>query len=148
MSEISTLRLYLLRSLYLFIAVGLSIYVWPAILSPSSKVVDSHTVVQAMLGTLSLLSLLGLRYPLKMLPLLIFELGWKIFWIVAFALPMWLGPGLNEYARDTLLETAVGVVLIPLILPWGFIFRNYVRAPSTPWFKTGYSGTTDHPQSV
>jgi hypothetical protein len=138
MSEVSIFRLYLLRAMYLLIAVGLGLTIWPAIISPPSVTANPSTVVRALLGALallSLLSLLGLRYPLQMLPLLIFELLWKIIWIVAFALPMWLGPGLDAYAKESLFACGMGVVSVALVLPWGFIFRQYIQAPSTPWSK-------------
>jgi hypothetical protein len=135
MSEVSSFRLYLLRAMYLLIAVGLGLTIWPAIISAPSVVANSSTVVRALLGALALLSLLGLRYPLQMLPLLIFELLWKLIWIVAFALPMWMGPGLDAYASETLFACSIGVVLTPLVLPWRLIFRQYVQAPATPWSK-------------
>lgn len=135
MSDVSTFRLYLLRAMYLLIAVGMGMNIWPAIISPPSVVANANSVVRALLGALTLLALLGLRYPLQMLPLLIFELLWKLIWIVAVALPIWLGPGLDAYAAETLFECSIGVVLVPLVLPWGFIFRQYIQAPSTPWSK-------------
>ncbi len=137
MSEVSTFRLYLLRAMYLLISVGLGLTIWPAIISPPSVAANASTVVRALLGALALLSLLGLRYPLQMLPLLIFELLWKVIWIAAFALPMWLGPGLDTYGQETLFACGMGVILVPLVLPWGFIFRQYIQAPSTPWSKSG-----------
>lgn len=133
MSDVTTFRLYLLRAMYLLISVGLGLVIWPAIISPPSLVANASTVVRALLGALALVSLLGLRYPLQMLPLLIFELLWKVIWIVAFALPMWAGPGLDAYASETLFACGMGVVLVPLVLPWGFIFRQYILAPSTRW---------------
>lgn len=133
MSDVTTFRLYLLRAMYLFISVGLGLTIWPAIISPPSLVANASTVVRALLGALALVSLLGLRYPLQMLPLLIFELLWKLIWIVAFALPMWAGPGLDAYASETLFACSMGVVLVPLVLPWGFIFRQYIQTPSTRW---------------
>ncbi|RJG15240.1 hypothetical protein D3872_14010 [Massilia cavernae] len=118
--------------MYLLIAVGLALSIWPSIIFPPSVTANSSTVVRSLLGALALMSLLGLRYPLQMLPLLMFELVWKVIWIVAFALPMWMGPGLDAYASETLFATAMGVILVPLVLPFGYILRHYFKAPSTP----------------
>ncbi|MEQ1597635.1 MAG: hypothetical protein ABL985_21345, partial [Casimicrobium sp.] len=59
---------------------------------------------KAMLGALALLSFLGLRYPLQMLPLMIYELAWKTVWIMTIALPAWLNhrmtAGIEELFYD------------------------------------------------
>lgn len=133
MSEVSTVRLYLLRAMYLLISVGLALNIWPLIISPPTLNANANTVVWSLLGGLALVSLLGLRYPLQMLPVLIFELVWKVIWVVAFAVPMWMGPGLDAYAAETLFACGMGVVLVPLVLPWGYIVRHYFKAASTPW---------------
>ena len=133
MSEVSIFRLYLLRAMYLLIALGLAATVWPVIISPPNLIAGPTSVVRALLGALALLSLLGLRYPLKMLPLLLFELLWKIIWVVGSALPMWLGPGLDQYASESLFACLMGVVLVPIVLPWRYVARHFARAPSEPW---------------
>lgn len=133
MNQISTVRLFLLRAMYLLLVVGLGLTMWPAIIAPPGVTANAGTVVRSLLGALCLLSLLGLRYPLRMLPLLIFELVWKIIWVAAFALPMWMGPGLDAYAAETLFACAIGIVLVPLVLPWRYLAREYWRAPGTPW---------------
>jgi len=133
MSEVSTLRLYLLRAMYLLIAMGLAVTVWPYIVSPPNLTAGPGSVIRALLGALAVLSLLGLRYPLQMLPLLLFELLWKVIWAVASAIPMWLGPGLDEYASETLFACLIGVVLVPIVIPWGYVARHYVQAPGEPW---------------
>ncbi|MDM5177434.1 hypothetical protein F2P44_16395 [Massilia sp. CCM 8695] len=133
MNDMSTLRLSLLRAMYLLLVVGLGLTMWPTIIAPPAVTANAGSVVRSLLGALCLLSLLGLRYPLRMLPLLLFELAWKIIWVVAFALPMWMGPGLDAYAAETLFACVLGIVLVPLVLPWGYIAREYVRAPGTPW---------------
>lgn len=135
MPEVSHLRLSLLRAMYLFIVAGLVMAVWPNIVAPASHVANANTVVWSLLGALSLLAALGLRYPLQMLPLLVFELLWKIIWVAAYAIPMWAGPGLNEYATATLIECSVGLVLLPLVLPWPWLWRRYAQAPGAPWTR-------------
>jgi hypothetical protein len=133
MNDVSTLRLYLLKAMYLLIAVGLAITIWPHIVSPSSLVAGPTSVIRALLGALAVMSLLGLRYPLQMLPLLFFELLWKVIWVTASAVPMWLGPGLDEYASETLFACLMGVVLVPIVVPWGYVIKRYVRSAGEPW---------------
>ena len=83
------------------------------------------------------MSLLGLRYPLKMLPLLLFELLWKVIWVSASAIPMWLGPGLDEYASETLFACLMGVVLVPIAIPWSYVLNHYLRASGDRWRGAG-----------
>lgn len=131
--ELSVLRLNLLRGMYLLIAVGLGFTIWPEILFPSSSQADENTVVSALLGALAMMCLLGFRYPLKMLPLLIFEFLWKLIWVMAFAYRMWRDTGLDSYAADTLFACLVGLVLVPIILPWGYVFGLYIKAKGEPF---------------
>jgi hypothetical protein len=133
MSDVSALRLYLLRGMYLLIAVGLAVTVWPHIIAPPDLLAGPKSVIRALLGALAVMSLLGLRYPLQMLPLLLFELLWKVIWVVASALPMWLGPGLDAYASESLFACLMGVVLVPIAIPWGYVIQRYVRSPGEPW---------------
>ncbi len=133
MNDVSTLRLYLLRGMYLLMAVGLAITIWPHIIAPASLVAGPNSVIRALLGALAAMCLLGLRYPLRMLPLLLFELLWKLIWVVGSALPMWLGPGLDSYASDTLFACLMGVVLVPVVVPWRYVFVHYAKAPGDRW---------------
>ena len=122
--------------MYLFIAVGLVLTVWPDIIAPPNTVANVNTVVRSLLGALAVLCLLGLRYPLQMLPLLLFEFLWKMIWVVAFALRMWLHQGLDQYASETLFACLMGVVLVPITVPWGYVFRHYVTARGEPWRRS------------
>jgi hypothetical protein len=129
------LRLYLLRAMYLLIAAGMGLTIWPSIVAPADIAADSTTVVSAFLGALTLLCAWGVRYPLRMLPLLIFELLWKLIWVAAFGLPLWLAGKLDAPGQETLFATMIGVVLVPLVLPWGYVYRNYFKAPGDAWTK-------------
>jgi hypothetical protein len=137
MSEVSTFRLYLLRAMYGFMFVGLAIFKWPGILNPPPGISHTGTVVGSVLGALSLLAVLGIRYPVKMLPLLFFELLWKVLWVLGWGLPLWFTQQLSPDSQETLINCLVGVVLVPLVMPWGYVFNHYVRAPGNPWGKQG-----------
>src|SRR5215210_6450040 len=93
-SGVATFRLYLLRAIYLFVAVGLAIFKLPGLLHPENlSRLDS--VVLSVLGAFALWALLGIRYPLKMLPLLFFEFVWTSIWVLAFGLPLLLSGQLD-----------------------------------------------------
>jgi hypothetical protein len=135
MSEVSTFRLYLLRAMYAYMFVGLAIFKWPEILHPPPGISNTGTVVGSVLGAISLLAVLGIRYPLTMLPLLFFELLWKVMWVVGWGVPLWLSQQLGLDAQETLISTLMGVVLVPLVIPWGYVFQQYVKAPGNAWGK-------------
>ncbi len=89
-------------------------------------------VALALIGTIGLLALLGLRYPLQMIPLLLFELSWKAIWLAAFALPQWLDGSLDEGMRSTIVDTSLGALLL-IVIPWRYVYENYVARPGDPW---------------
>lgn len=133
MIELKIWQLHLLRAMYLLIVVGLGITIWPSIIFPENTVADPHTVIQSILGAFSVLAVLGLRYPIQMLPILLFELVWKTIWVVAFALPMWLDQGLDEYAAEVLVACTMGIVLTPIVIPWKFVINKYLKSAGDPW---------------
>jgi len=134
--DVSNLRLYLLRAMYLLMAVGLGITIWPGIVAPGN-VSHMGSVVRSMLGALALMSLWGLRYPIKMLPILLFEFMWKVIWVVAFGLGPWLSGELDPGRQETLFECLMGIALVPIAVPWGYVLRHYIRAPGDRWSARG-----------
>ena len=135
-SDVSLLRLYVLRVFYAFVSTGLAVVVWPSIVLPPPDLSMSASVVNALLGGVGLLALLGIRYPLKMLPLLFFEFVWKLIWLVAYALPLMLGGALTAGAAENVFACLLGVILIPLVLPWAHVRRHYWGEVGDPWRKS------------
>lgn len=139
MTEIATWRLNLLRAGYLLIIVGLGLVLWPSILDPAKIWPPDRSVVAAMLASLSLLSLVGLIHPLRMLPLLFWEISWKAIWLIGIALPLWMGDGLDASTIETVFECLVAVLIIAVV-PWDFVLRVYVRTPGDRWRRSARSG--------
>ena len=148
MSEVSTFRLYLLRAMYLFTVVGLAIEKLPALLRPAT-LSPGDSVILSVLGATALLALLGIRYPLKMLPLLFFELVWKAIWILLFGLPLLLSgrldPNVTFGGTETLIACLVGVVLVPIAMPWGYVIKHYLKVPGARWGKKQVSSVASEP---
>ena len=148
MTEVSTFRLYLLRAMYLFMAVGLAIFKLPGLLHPEN-LSPADSVVLSVLGAFALLAVVGIRYPIKMLPLLFFEFVWKAIWILVFGLPLLLSGGLEPNVSfggtETLIACLVGVVLVPIAMPWGYVFKHYLKVRGVRWGKKQMSAVASEP---
>lgn len=130
MSDLPLWRLHALRAMYLVLVVGLGATIVPDLVSHG---LADRGVIASLLGAIWLLAFLGLRYPLRMLPLLLFEFCWKALWMIAYGLPQWAAGQHPPTFSDDFFSIAFGVVLVPLVLPWGYIWRHYVKAPSERW---------------
>ena len=128
--ELSRLRLYIMRAVYLLIGLGEGSQVIPALFvhEPTAR-----GVIPSLLSGLALLCLLGLRYPTKMLPLLLFEFTWKYIWFFAFGLPQYLSGQTPPTFADDFKAITVGVVIMPFVIPWGFVWRHYVKEAGDRW---------------
>ena len=132
MKDVSLFRLYLLRAGYLLLVVGLGLTVWPAIITHARPWELMHGVVVCMLGALGALALLGLQYPLQMLPLLFFEVAWKALWLTRVALPLWTAHRMDADTAETAYECLMAVIFL-VIIPWPYVFETYVRKAGDRW---------------
>jgi hypothetical protein len=121
---VSRARLLVLRALYAFIALGLALFVWPGFLAKLPDPPHYQGVALAMLAAFSILCALGIRYPLQMLPILIWELLWKSLWLLLIALPRWRAGTMDPATTQTAVDCAA-VVLILAAVPWGYLVRRY-----------------------
>ena len=125
-------RLNLLRAGYLLIGVGLAVTKWPLLLRDPASLPVMDGVVLAMLTAMSLLAFLGLRYPLRMLPTLLFEVTWKLLWLATVGLPHLLAGDVSAELGRTLFSVSL-VAVVLTVIPWDHVWRQYVKAPGDTW---------------
>ena len=124
-------QLNVMRVGYLVMGVGLAIIKWPLLFGHPTWGVAEGTK-ECLFIALSFLALLGLRYPLRMLPILLFEVTWKLLWLGIVALPAWMNHDLDGALRTELGAVLWVVIIIPVI-PWRHVFAQFVLAPADPW---------------
>lgn len=144
MNELSLFRLYLLRAVYLFIGAGLIITVWPGVLYHPRPWGLMQSVVNAMLAALGALAIVGMRYPVRMLPLLLWELLWKAIWLLVVALPAWRSGQMDE-AIWSVTFACLMVVVVPVAIPWRYVFDKFVLEPGDRWRDTKQGGPRAQP---
>ena len=128
--EVSLARLYVLRATYLLLVVGLGAMILPSLVRHEPL---ARGVIASLLGAVWVLAFVGLRYPLRMLPLLMFELVWKTIWLIAFGLPQWSSGQVPPTFAEDFSNIVFGVVLMPLVIPWGYVYRHYVKQRADRW---------------
>jgi hypothetical protein len=129
---VSLVRLYTLRACYLIMAVGLAIYIWPIVIFHTSELATAQGIRFALLAGLGATAVLGLRYPVQMLPLLLFEFVWKCIYLIAFALPLYTAHQINHATAENISACMMVVILIPLI-PWRYVWARYVLLRGDRW---------------
>lgn len=129
---VSLARLYFLRLGYLVIAVGIALAKWPLLINHPQPWPLFEGVVTSMLVALSLLWFLGIRYPLQMLPVLLFELGWKLIWTAVVVVPLWRADQLDSATLEVFYACLV-VLIVVAVIPWRYVVTHYVTKPGDPW---------------
>ncbi len=124
-------RLNVMRVGYLVMGVGLVVFKWPDLLGGGPWELKEGTVL-TMLFAMSVLALLGLRYPQRMLPILLFEVGWKLTWLGVVALPLWLDGDLTGATREQA-ATVLLVAIVIAVIPWRHTLRQYVLVRGERW---------------
>jgi len=132
LAGVSLPQLYLLRLGYLLFAVGLAVTKWPLIINHDRPWPLMEGVETCMLVALSLLSFLGLRYPLQMLPILFFELAWKFIWVAVVAVPLWISDQMDP-ATLSVFYSCLLVLIVAAVIPWRYVVAHYVTKDGEPW---------------
>ncbi len=128
--EVPLWRLYLMRAIALvFVIGGFSNYL-PGLLDPDPT---ARGMTNSMLGGLWVLAFLALRYPLQMVPIFLFEFVWKTIWLLRFGLPQWTAGRVDPQLSKDLFEIGFFPFVFALIIPWGYVWRHYVKEPAERW---------------
>jgi hypothetical protein len=129
-SEVSLARLYLLRAMFLVWVVAGVFLALPPLIDPEPM---ARGMLPSMLVGLWVTGFFGLRYPLQMLPIFLFEFVWKTIWLIAFGLRQWMSGVASPRLGEDLLSIGTGPVLFAIVIPWGYVYRHYIRQPAERW---------------
>jgi len=73
---------------------------------------EHDAFVACILTAMSLVAFLGLRHPVTLLPLLLFESAWKILWLAVVALPRAASCDLDAAAHEVVVSCSLVVVIL------------------------------------
>lgn len=120
------LQVYLLRLLYLLMAGFVGTDAWSAIVSHQGPWEPMRAMAFCVWASYATLAVFGLLHPLRMLPIVVFMIGYKTLWVLIVAYPLWRAGTLAGSAAEPLADIFMFAPAMILVVPWGYFVRRYV----------------------
>jgi hypothetical protein len=120
------INIYLLRLLFLLVFLFVGYDSWIYIFRYEAPGDHVRAAAYCMWGAYSLISLIGVLYPLKLLPLVLFEIVYKVVWLMIVAYPLWRIGELAGSPAEGMTAAFLWVVLPIIAMPWTYFMRIYV----------------------
>lgn len=133
---VRSVNIYLMRVVFGLMAVFLGADAWTHIASFNGVWDPAAAAAWCMWAGFSVLAVLGLVNPLKMLPLVMLEIFYKVLWLAVVAYPLWSN---NQLAGSPEEEMAIAfswVVLAIVAMPWRYVITTYITGARRPLVAT------------
>jgi hypothetical protein len=123
------IHIYLLRLVYILMFFVLGKDTWAQILTHQGPWNPTSAVAWCVWTAFATLAGLGIIRPLKMLPILLLEIFYKVLWLLIVAYPLWSKGKLAGSTAEDITSGFLWVVLPIVAVPWGYVFVNYIYKP-------------------
>ncbi|MCW8092256.1 hypothetical protein [Alteromonas sp. ASW11-130] len=102
------------------------------ILEGASEWTQWRGLGHSMLATLAVMAIGGVFRPLAFLPIMLYEIAWKLVWLSVVALPPWLA-GQEIPAIVNAKASLIGIGVLIVLIPWRYVWWRYFVQPIEPW---------------
>ena len=123
------INIYLLRLVYILMFFVLGKDTWTQILTHQGAWEPTHAVAWCVWTAFATLAGLGIIRPLKMLPILLLEIFYKVLWLIIVAYPLWSKGSLAGSPAEDTASAFLWVILPIVVVPWGYVFVTYIYQP-------------------
>jgi hypothetical protein len=123
------IHIYLLRLLYVLMFFVLGRETWTQILTHKGPWELWQAVAWCVWTGFATLAALGILRPLKMLPIVLLEIFYKVLWLIIVAYPLWVKGTLWGSPAEAIATPFLWVILPIVAVPWDYVFVNYIYTP-------------------
>ena len=123
------INIYVLRVFYFLMAVFVAPSAWRTILTHEGPWNHVNAIAFCVWATYPTLAVLGLLQPLRMLPLMLFTIGYKAIWLAIVAYPLWRAGTLAGSPAEEMTYSFLSLPLLIVAVPWTYVWRTYFRLP-------------------
>jgi hypothetical protein len=125
------INIYLLRLLYSLMFLFVNFDSWTHIFKHTGAWDSINAAAWCMWGCFALISFIGIIRPLKMLPIVLFEILYKTAWLLIVAYPLWMKNELIGSPAEGTTRVFLWVLLPIVAMPWRYFFRVYILGKRT-----------------
>ena len=125
------INIYLLRILFTLMFIFLSYDSWTHIIKHTGTWEVTDAAAWCMWASYSIISFIGILRPLKMLPIILFEIIYKVTWLLVVAYPLWKKNELIGSPAEGMTRVFVWVVFPIVAMPWRYFFRTHILGKRT-----------------
>ena len=136
------IHIFGLRVVYALMFFVLGRQTWTHILTRREAWDPTDAVAWCVWTAFATLAGLGIVRPLRMLPILLLEIFYKVLWLVLVAYPLWRRGTLSGSPAEQTASAFAWVLLPIAAVPWGYVFVHYVYDPKR---RRAAVGTTAQP---
>ncbi len=126
-TQVPAWRQHVMRVLFFLNLISLGPDNWSAMFFPGDPAEPMTGVAIGFYAALAFLCLFGIRFPLKFTPLLLMQLFYKAAWLMVSYLPARSAGLVDESLDSWFWVMAPGIVIDILVIPWGYVFREYLK---------------------
>lgn len=123
------IHIYLLRLVYVLMFFVLGKDTWTHILGHAGPWEPDDAMAWSIWTAFATLAGLGIIRPLKMLPILLLEIFYKVLWLILVAYPLWSTHSLEGSPAEGMTMAFLWVLLPIVVMPWGHVFSTYIYRP-------------------
>jgi Ni,Fe-hydrogenase I cytochrome b subunit len=120
------LHIVALRVMYFLMCAMMARTAWSSILGHQGAWEPYRAMANCVWAAYGTLSLLGLWQPLRMLPLILFMIFYKVLWLAVVAYPLWRAGAPADASTEELTQVFLAAPVFALVVPWTYVLRRFV----------------------
>jgi hypothetical protein len=123
------INIYLLRLVFTLMFFVLGRDTWTHLLTHQGEWNPTDAIAWCVWTAFATLAGLGIVRPLKMLPILLLEIFYKVLWLIVVAYPLWSKGKLAGSPAEGVTMAFLWVILPIVAVPWGYVIGTYIYKP-------------------
>lgn len=119
------IQIYVLRTVFALSLIFVAPYSWNEFINHEGSWKPVSAVAYSIWAAYSTMAVLGIIKPLKMLPIMVFMIFYKVIWLTVVAFPLWVSDTLMGSEAEPMTKDFLWVVLPIVAMPWGYFLKMF-----------------------